>query len=60
MSLKSSQPQPRPAPKQLLEFIVHGVKYVFPAKEGRLARGVPTAFGAPVLKGKMLTAGEHE
>jgi len=58
VSLKSSQP--RPAPKQLLEFIVHGVKYVFPAKEGRLARGVPTAFGAPVLKGRMLTAGEHE
>ncbi len=57
-SLRS--PQPLPAARQLIEFLVHGLKYVFPVKEGRLARGVPTAFGAPVLQGKMLAAGEHE
>lgn len=33
----------------LLEFIVHGVKYVYPAERGEPARGIPTAFAAPLL-----------
>jgi hypothetical protein len=52
--------RPLPAGKPLTEFLVHGLKYVFPAVEGRLVRGVPTAFAAPVLAEKLLTAGEHE
>ncbi|PAU95019.1 hypothetical protein CK503_05860 [Aliifodinibius salipaludis] len=35
--------------KKLLEFLVYGVRHVFPAVEGRLARGMPTAFSASVL-----------
>lgn len=33
----------------LLEFLVYGLKYAFPAMPGRLARGMPTAYSAPVL-----------
>lgn len=35
------------ATPQLLEFVVHGVKYVFPATVGRVARGIPTGIGSP-------------
>jgi hypothetical protein len=34
----------------LLEFLVHGVKYVFPAERTGLTRGVPTSLAAPPLK----------
>ncbi len=33
----------------LLEFIEHGLRYVFPVAPGRLVRGVPTAHSGPVL-----------
>lgn len=35
--------------EELLEFLVYGLKYVFPAVEGRLLRGMPTAYSASVL-----------
>ncbi len=35
--------------QELLEFLVYGVRYVFPAIEKKLARGMPTAFSASVL-----------
>jgi hypothetical protein len=31
------------------EFLIHGVKYSFPAERGAITRGVPTGFGAPPL-----------
>lgn len=31
------------------EFLLHGLRYVFPAREGGPARGIPTAWGAPPL-----------
>ena len=34
----------------LFDFIVHGLKYVFPVEVGAMGRGVPTAHSAPVLK----------
>lgn len=34
----------------LLEFLVYGIKYVFPVELGSLQRGMPTAYSAPVLK----------
>jgi len=37
----------------LLEFLVHGVRYVFPPLLGAEERGVPTAAGAPALTGKL-------
>ena len=35
--------------ESLLEFLVYGLKYVFPAMSGRLLRGMPTGYSAPVL-----------
>lgn len=37
----------------LSEFLVHGLKYVFPAQVGQETRGIPTSYAAPVLKGKI-------
>jgi hypothetical protein len=34
----------------LLEFLQHGLKYVFPQKPGALVRGMPTAHAAPPLR----------
>ncbi|MTC56632.1 hypothetical protein GKR50_02505 [Providencia rustigianii] len=44
--------------KGLLEFIAYGIKYVFPAKEGILSRGIATSIAAPVLKGELMSSGE--
>jgi biotin operon repressor len=43
-------------PEALMEFAVHGAKYVFPAKIGAVRRGVPTSFGAPPLLGQISAA----
>jgi hypothetical protein len=40
----------RPKRAALLEFLIHGLKYVFPAESGGSTRGLPTAFAAPPLK----------
>ncbi|WP_228768282.1 hypothetical protein [Limnohabitans sp. DM1] len=42
----------------LYEFLVHGIRYVFPARLGELTRGIPTAVGAPVLADKLMSAGD--
>ena len=34
----------------LLEFLVHGLKYVFPVQPGPISRGLPTAHSAEPLK----------
>jgi hypothetical protein len=39
----------RPRIQALEEFLVHGIKYAFPAERGSLTRGTPTAFAAPPL-----------
>lgn len=38
-----------PARASLLEFVQHGVRFVWPATTGPVKRGVPTAFGAAPL-----------
>lgn len=38
------------ARENLLEFLIHGLMYAYPAERGGLSRGVPTAHAAPVLK----------
>jgi hypothetical protein len=40
----------RPNVVALEEFLVHGLKYVFPAERGELTRGVATSYGAPPLR----------
>ena len=49
--------RPKPSRRQLREFIVHGLKFVFPAQPGAMQRGVPTAFAAPVLREFLHSAG---
>ncbi len=39
----------RPNRNNLKEFLVHGVKYAFPAHRGGLVRGTPTAHAGPPL-----------
>ncbi|HRG14678.1 MAG TPA: transcriptional regulator [Pseudomonadota bacterium] len=41
----------------LVEFIAHGLKYVFPAHALPRTRGIPTAASAPVLSGKLFSPG---
>lgn len=36
-------------PSSLLEFLVHGVRYAFPASLGASARGVPTSHAGPMF-----------
>ena len=38
-----------PQRKAILEFLVHGLPYVFPTRPGALAVGMPTAHSAPPL-----------
>jgi DNA-binding Lrp family transcriptional regulator len=45
----------RPKRAALLEFLVHGLKYVFPGERGGSTRGLPTTFAAPPLKQHFLS-----
>lgn len=49
---------PRANTKALFEFLVYGIRYVFPAKAGELTRGIGTSFAAPVLEDKLMSGGE--
>src|SRR5690606_7440347 len=49
----------KPSRRSLQNFIVHGLKFVFPAKPGAMQRGIPTAFAAPVLKTALISAGSY-
>lgn len=39
----------RPLLKPVEEFLIHGVKYAFPAQRREVTRGIPTAYAAPPL-----------
>lgn len=49
---------PRVNASALTEFIIYGLKYVFPAKAAEITRGIATAWAAPVLEGQLMSAGE--
>lgn len=49
---------PRVNRRALLGFLREGVKYVFPARLEAVVRGMPTAFAAPGLTGKVMSAGD--
>ena len=38
-----------PLRKPLEEYLLHGVRYAFPARMGSVVRGMPTAYAAPPL-----------
>jgi len=44
--------------KNIVEFLVHGLKYVFPETPGRLGRGIATAHSAPPLN-LMISSNEN-
>lgn len=48
----------RPNKQALLEFLVHGLRYVYPAERGGITRGVPTAHAAPPLKERIVAGGD--
>jgi len=41
----------QPILKACEEFLIFGVKYMFPAKLGEMTRGIATSYAAPILKG---------
>lgn len=43
----------------LKEFIIHGLKYVFPVKRGELTRGIPTGYAAPPLNEILIDSGNE-
>ncbi len=47
--LHGSEMQNRPNVGALEEFLVHGLKYAFPAERGGMSRGVPTSYAAEPL-----------
>lgn len=49
----------RPRVRALDEFLVHGLKYAFPAERGALTRGMPTAYAAPPLN-RMFHASDED
>ncbi|MFC8753312.1 hypothetical protein [Pseudomonas oryzihabitans] len=50
---------PRVNTQALLEFLVYGLRFVFPARYGELTRGIATGFAAPVLSRSLISSGEH-
>ena len=48
----------RPIRAALIEFLLHGVKYAFPAERGRPTRGMPTSTSAPPLSERFAARGD--
>lgn len=42
----------------LTEFLLHGLRYVFPERPGSTVRGIPTAHSAPPLSRRLVATGE--
>ncbi|HEX4322586.1 MAG TPA: hypothetical protein VHZ52_16855 [Acidobacteriaceae bacterium] len=53
-----SSPEKEVNQSGLLEFLIHGFRFVFPAQRGGLIRGVPTGIGAPPLKAQFQDMGD--
>lgn len=49
---------PRANVKELINLIVHGVRYIFPVKLGSMTRGIRTTLAAPIFDGELLSAGD--
>lgn len=45
--------------RNLKEFIIHGLKYVFTAKRGELSRGIPTGYAASPLNEIFIDSGNE-
>ena len=42
----------------LWEFLVYGLRYVYPAKPGELTRGITTGVGAPIFANQLMSGGD--
>lgn len=51
--------RPKPNRRDLYNFIINGLKFVFPVQPGSITRGVATAFAAPMLINKLISAGDY-
>ena len=56
--LHGPEMQEKPNLAAIEEFLVHGVKYAFPAEHGQVTRGLPTSFAAPPLKDEIASGDE--
>jgi hypothetical protein len=45
----------KPNSASILEFLIHGLKYVFPAQLGTISRGIPTAHSGAKLSQKIVS-----
>ena len=50
--------QKKPRLAAVEEFLIHGVKYVFPARRGGPTRGMPTGYAAPPLNSEIVQSSE--
>jgi hypothetical protein len=46
--------------RNLGEFLVHGLRYVFVPERGEMTRGMPTLYAAPPLKGAVVESSEPQ
>jgi hypothetical protein len=46
--------------RNLAEFLLHGVRYVFVPERGEMTRGTPTLYAAPPLKGAVVESSEPQ
>ncbi|HET9054289.1 MAG TPA: hypothetical protein VFM90_08960 [Cyclobacteriaceae bacterium] len=56
--LQSVESKDVPVLDAIEEFLIHGVKYAFPAKHGSIVRGIPTSYAAEPLS-KIILAGNE-
>ena len=56
LAVAPSRAEGSPIRPNLLEFMLHGVRYIWPAAVGPVKRGVPTAFGAEPLASQLTAA----
>jgi hypothetical protein len=50
--------KPQPIIQACEEFFIHALKYIFPAKLGEIARGVPTSYSGPSLKEQIVAGND--
>ncbi len=51
--------RPVPNRRNLYNFIIHGLKFVYPANPSAMTRGLPTAFAAPPLRNLLISGGNY-
>jgi DNA-binding Lrp family transcriptional regulator len=56
--LHGPEMEDKPNLSGLEEFLLHGVKYAFPAQRGEVARGMPTSYFGPPLKDQIAPGDE--